>query len=208
MSLYAQDRTHRTRQVVGDLVVAGWVVAWVLVGRAVHDVVGRLAAPGRALERAGLSLEDGLRATADGVGRAPVLGDDLRGPFDAAGDAALALARAGVDVQTGAERVAVLAGVSVAGWPVLLVAGAWALHRWRTARRLAVVRRVLAGPDGVDLLALRALAHAPLSRLAAVGPDVAGAWRRGDPEVVAALAAVTLRDAGLAPPGRPPGSRG
>lgn len=199
MSLYAEVPARRARQVAGDLLVLAWVVAWVLAGRAVHDVVVRLAEPGRALESAGRSLEEGLRAAADGVARTPVLGDDLRAPFDSAGDAALALAGAGVDVQTGAERVAVLAGVSVAAWPVLVVAGAWALHRWLSARRAARVRAVRDSPAGADLLALRALAGAPLGRLADVGPDVARAWRRGDRDVVDALAALTLREAGLRP---------
>ncbi|WNB87144.1 hypothetical protein [Cellulomonas sp. ATA003] len=146
MSLYAEIPARRARQLAGDTLVLAWVVAWVLVGRAVHDVVGRLAEPGRALESAGGALEEGLRDAAEGVARTPLLGDDLRAPFDSAGDAALALAGSGVDIQTGAERVAVLAGVSVAAWPVVLVAGVWAVHRWLSARRAARVRTVRDSP--------------------------------------------------------------
>jgi hypothetical protein len=58
---------------------------------------------------------------------------------------------------------------------------------------------VAAQPTGEDLLALRALATRPLNQLAGLGPDVAGAWRRGDPATVSALAALELRDLGLQP---------
>jgi hypothetical protein len=39
-----------------------------------------------------------------------------------------------------------------------------------------------------------------MHRLAKVSDDPAGAWRRGDPEVVRELALLALHDAGLAPP--------
>lgn len=204
MRLYAQRPARRARQVAGDLAVLSWVVAWVLVGRAVHAAVTRLGEPGRAVEDAGRSLEDGLRAAATALGRTPLFGDDLRTPFDSAGDAARTLAQAAADAQTAVGRAALLAGIGVALWPIVLAVGAWAVHRWRWARRAHAVRRVLDGPGGVDLLALRALASSPIPRLAAVGPDPAGGWRRGDPATVAALAALTLRDVGLEAPDHGP----
>ena len=54
----------------------------------------------------------------------------------------------------------------------------------------------------LDLFALRAMAHQPLHVLARVDPDPAGAWRRGEPDVVDRLARLELRSAGLRPPGR------
>ena len=199
MSFYAEIPARRARQVAGDALVVLWVVAWVAVGRAVHDAVARLGEPGRTLEAAGRSLEDGLRDAATGVGRTPHLGERLRAPLDSAGDAAATLARAGVDVQAGAARAALLAGLAVAVWPIVLAAGLWVAHRWRTARRARVAARLRDAPGGADLLALRALAQAPLGRLAAAGPDPAAGWRAGDPATVRALAALTLRDAGLRP---------
>jgi hypothetical protein len=200
MSLYAELPGRRTRQVLGDVLVLLWVAAWVAVGRAVHDAVARLAAPGRTLEEAGRSLADGLRDAAEGLGRTPLLGEELRAPVDSAGDAAATLARAGVDAQTGVGRAALVAAVAVAAWPVLLVVGAWVLRRWWWARRAAETRRVLAAPGGIDLLALRALVRAPLARLGEVGADPADGWRHADPGTVRALAALTLRDAGLRVP--------
>jgi hypothetical protein len=52
----------------------------------------------------------------------------------------------------------------------------------------------------LDLFALRAMANQPLHVLARISSDPAGDWRRRDPAVVRALAAVELRSAGLRPP--------
>lgn len=198
MGLYADVPALRTRQVTGDVLVLTWVAVWIAVGRVVHEQVGRLGAPGRTIEDAGRSLEDGLRSAGRGVARTPLLGDDLQAPFEGAGDAAASLAAAGTAVQDGVGRAAVIAALAVAAWPVLLVLGGWVLHRWRQVRRVAVGRRLVATPAGRDLLALRTLAHAPLRSLA--DDDVAG-WRRGDPEVVGRLAARGARGMGVSPPG-------
>lgn len=206
MPLYADAPARRLRQVLGDVLVLAWVAGWVAVGRAVHAAVLRLAGPGRTLEDAGRSLEGGLRDAAERLGAAPLVGDDLRAPLDAAGDAAAGLAAAGVDAQTAVGRAAMLTALAVAAWPALLGAAAWGLHRWRWARRAAAVRTLLAREDGPDLLALRALAHAPLRRLAAVGPDPVAGWRRRDPGTVRALAEVSLHDVGVrVRPGPPAG---
>ena len=55
--------------------------------------------------------------------------------------------------------------------------------------------------EDLDLFALRALARQPMHRLAKISDDPAGAWRRGDPEVVRRLAVLELREVGLKPPG-------
>jgi hypothetical protein len=191
------------RRLLADGLVLLWVLGWLVVGRAVHAQVMRLAEPGRTVEQAGRSLQDGLLDAGRTVARAPLLGRELQAPFDAAGEAASRLAGAGVAVQDGVGRTALVAAVAVAGWPIVVVLAGWAAHRWRVRRRALVARRLLARPDGVDLLALRALAGAPLERIATVAPDAAGAWRRGDPDVTERLAAVALADLGLRPVGRP-----
>ena len=57
----------------------------------------------------------------------------------------------------------------------------------------------------LDLFALRALANRPLPRLTEISPDPVEAWRRGDSEVVRALAALELRSIGLRPVHGPDG---
>lgn len=197
MGLYADVPALRVRQVVGDVLVVLWVVLWVAVGRAVHEQVSRLAAPGRTIEDAGRSLEDGLRSAGREVARTPLVGDDLQVPFESAGDAAASLAAAGTAVQDGVARAALLTALAVAAWPILVVVVGWVVHRWRQVRRVAVGRRLVATPAGRDLLALRTLAHAPLRSL--TDDDVAG-WRRGDPDVVTRLAARGARGLGVRPP--------
>ncbi|GGC16631.1 hypothetical protein [Cellulomonas carbonis] len=203
MALYADLPARRTRQLLGDVLVVAWVLLWVAVARAVHAQVSALAGPGRTLEDAGRTLEGGLSDAGEAIGRAPVIGDELRAPFDTAGGAAATLAEAGIAVQDGVARTAVVAALAVAAWPVLVVAGAWVLHRWRGVRRAAAARRLLTAPGGTDLLALRALARVPLRDLAALGPDVASAWRRGDEDVVASLAALTAAEVGVRVPTPP-----
>lgn len=203
MALYAQTPWRRTRQLVGDLLVILWVVAWVRVGLWVHEVVGRLAAPGRTLEDAGSSLSDSLGSAGDTVARVPLVGDDVRAPFDSAGGAADSIARAGVEVQEGAAQLALVLGVLVAAVPVLLVVGAWLRARVRFVRRARAAARILDSAADLDLFALRALATQPVRALARVSDDPANAWRRGDPDVVRALASLELRSLGLrAPAGR------
>jgi hypothetical protein len=200
MSLYADQPARRLRQVLGDVVVLMWVVAWVLVGRAVHDVVAGLAAPGRTLESAGTSLEAGLTSAGERVGDLPLVGDTLREPFASAGGAAASISDAGTAFQEGVGQAALLSALAVALWPVLLVLVLWLRTRLRFARRSAAARRLLRDGTDLDLFALRALARLPLPVLARVGEDPAGAWRRGDERVVRALAALDLEASGVALP--------
>lgn len=201
MNLYAEQGARRTRQVVGDVLVLAWVVVWVLVGKAVHDAVAQLAAPGRTLEDAGTSLEGGLGDASRAVSGVPLVGDALSAPFDSAGGAASSITTAGVEIQETVGQAATVAGLSVALWPILVVVAGWVAVRLRFARRASAARRLVDGGADLDLFALRALTRLPLRTLARVDADPAGAWRRGEPDVVRALAALELRDVGLRLPG-------
>ncbi|GEK20485.1 hypothetical protein [Cellulomonas xylanilytica] len=200
MILYAQTPWRRTVQVVADLLVIGWVVLWVRAGQWVHEVVGRLAAPGRTLEAAGSSLSDSLDSAGDTVARVPLVGDDVRAPFTAAGGAADSIADAGVEVQEGAHQIALLLGLTISAIPILLVVAVWLITRARFVSRARAATRILDSAADLDLFALRALASQPVRALARVSDDPADAWRRRDPEVVRALAALELHALGLRAP--------
>jgi hypothetical protein len=200
VTLYAQTPWRRAGQLLGDLIVLGWIVIWVRAGLWVHDVVERLAAPGRTLERAGDSLSDSMASAGDTVARLPVIGDEARAPFTAAGGAGDSIARAGVEVQNGAVHLAVLLGLVIAVIPIVLVAAVWLYSRMRFVNRARAARRILDSAADLDLFALRALATQPVRTLARVSDDPANAWRRGDPEVVRALASLELRSLGLRAP--------
>ena len=54
MKLYADVPRRRTAQIVADLAMLAWVAGCVLLGRALHDAISALAAPGRRLENGDL----------------------------------------------------------------------------------------------------------------------------------------------------------
>lgn len=200
MTLYAQTPWRRTRQIVADLLFVGWVVLWVRAGQWVYEVVGYLAAPGRTLEDAGSSLSESLTSAGDTVARVPLIGDDVRAPFTAAGGAADSIAQAGVEVQDGAMQVALLLGLTIAAVPILLVGAVWLAARVRFVSRARAARGILDSAADLDLFALRALATQPVRALARVSDDPANAWRRRDAGVVRALASLELRSLGLREP--------
>jgi hypothetical protein len=93
---------------------------------------------------------------------------------------------------------------------VLLPVG-WLMLRWlparlRYAREAGAARRLLAGTPDLEILAARALATAPLPRLAALPAGTGAAWRAGDPAAVRALAGLEVGRLGLRlPDAVPPG---
>lgn len=197
MKLYADAPGRRVRQVAADVLLLVWVWLWVRVGLAVHDATLALAAPGRQLEEAGSGLASRLRDAGSSVEGIPLVGDEVRGPFDGAGDAADRIAAAGTAQVEAVGTLADWLGATVAAIPVLVVAGVHLPLRWRFVRAATAGRRLVDAGGDVDLFALRAMSHQPLHRLARISGDPAGAWRRGDADVVRALAELELRDVGL-----------
>ena len=196
MKWYAELPAVRTRQLVRDTAVLGWVLLWIWLGEKVHDGVRRLAAPGRELEDAGGGLTSGLSSAADRAGDVPLVGDGLRAPLAAAADAGGALERAGAAQQAAVDHLALLLALLVAGLPILWAVASWLPARLRWGREAAAAVRLR---GDVDLLALRAATARPLSALATLGPEPVGRWRRGEPGAAQALAGLELRELGLRP---------
>ncbi|HZH21057.1 MAG TPA: hypothetical protein VEZ18_12760 [Geodermatophilus sp.] len=198
MRLYADSPTVRARQVAADLGMVAWLVLWALVARAVHGAVLALAEPGRAVEDLASSVADSMASAAEAAEDVPLVGDELAAPFDALGSAGDSVGGAGQAAQDAVGTLATVLAVVL----VLLPVG-WALLRWLTWRlgwaRAAGAARRLAAADP-DVLAARALATAPLSRLAALPPGTADGWRAGDPAATRTLAAVELERLGLPAP--------
>ncbi|SDN68640.1 hypothetical protein [Geodermatophilus sp. DSM 45219] len=195
MPLYAPSPALRGRQLAADLGMVAWLVLWVVVARTVHGAVLALAEPGRAVEDLGASVAGSMSSAAEAAEDVPVVGDDLAGPFEALGSAAGSVGGAGQAAQDAVGTLATVLAVVLVVLPV-----GWALLRWLPWRlgwaRAAVAARRLAAADP-DVLAARALATAPLSRLAALPPGTADAWRSGDPAATRALASVELARLGL-----------
>lgn len=197
MVFYAASPARRARQIAADLVVLIWVYACVRAGQAVHEATLRLGAPGRQLEQAGRDIGANLHSAAARVGDLPLVGADVRGPLDQAASSTETLVRAGQDLQTAVGRLALLLGVLIAAVPILLMLVVWLPARLRFARRAGAARRFVDADADLDLFALRAMAGQPMHLLARISDDPAGAWRRGDADVVRALAALELRSVGL-----------
>jgi len=197
MTLYAQDPVLRTRQVVSDVAVAVWVVAWLLLAWALHELLRHLERPGALLEDAGGRLVGAAGGAGDRVAGLPGVGDRLRAPFDAVADGGRAVVRAGASQQDAAGSLALWLPLVLAAIPIAYVLARHLPGRVRWAREAGAARVLLAGaPDG-RLFALRALASAPLEDLLEVAPDPLAAYEAGH---ITPLADVELRRLGLRVP--------
>ncbi|MFE0589091.1 hypothetical protein [Micromonospora echinospora] len=197
MRIYADRFPTAARQLVTDLLVIAWVYVAIRGAMWLHDLVQRLAVPGQKLEGAGRGLADNLADASGKIGRVPLVGDELTTPFERAAEAARSVADAGRDQQELVDQLALALAVAVLVFPLGLVLFGWLPLRLRWMRRAGAAAALRSAPAGRDLLALRALAGQPLGRLTRIAPDVAEAWRRGDPDTVDALAALELRELGL-----------
>jgi hypothetical protein len=200
MKLYADAPGHRSRQVVGDVLLALWVAVWVKLALVVHGATLALATPGEQIEQAGTGLAGKLRDAGSSVGGIPLVGDDVRAPFDGAGDAADQIAAAGSAQVEAVHTLAFWLGLAVGAIPILVLVAVYLPLRWKFVREATAGQRFVDSGSDVDLFALRAMANQPLHRLARISDDPVGAWRDGDPAVVRALAVLELRDVGLRPP--------
>jgi hypothetical protein len=200
--LYADLPARRSRQILADLLMLLWVVSWAFAARAVHAAMMTLAEPGRALEDAGDSFRDRMVGAGDRVDDLPLLEDRLAEPFRDVSGVGTEIASAGTDLVTAAERVSLVAALTTAAVPILLVGAVWLAVRLSWVRRATAAVRFVDAREDLDLFALRAMTRQRLPALARISDDPAGAWRRGDRTVITALAELELADMGLRPPRR------
>ncbi|QEO10153.1 hypothetical protein [Protaetiibacter larvae] len=202
MRLYADFAARRTAQIVADAIAVLVLAAAVAVAVVVHGAIWALGAIGSQLESAGTGFADTMGDIGDRLGGIPLLGDGIRGPFDAASGAGGSLADAGRATQGIIETSATLVAIAIVAVPLVILVFAWLLPRLRFARRAAQVRELAALEDGEALLALRALDDATSKELAAISPHPLRDWRDGDSRAVHALAALEARTAGVRLPER------
>jgi hypothetical protein len=200
MRFYADSSVRRTLQIAGDLGVVLWVWFWVTIAHQVHDATLRLATPGHKIDSSATDLADRLRDAGRSVADVPLVGQSVRSPFDKAGGAASGLADAGQQQVSAVGSLAHWLGLAVALIPILMLLWFYLPPRIRFVRRATAGQRYLDSGADLDLFALRAMSHQPLHVLAQVDPDPAGAWRRGEPDVIDQLARLELRSVGLRPP--------
>jgi hypothetical protein len=205
MRLYAQNPALRLRQLAADVGLLVWVVVWVLAARAVHGAVLLLAGPGQAVEDLGRSVGGSMESAAGAAEDVPLVGDELSAPFDALADASGSVRGAGQSAQDAVDTLATILAVALVVLPVGWLLLRWLPWRMRWLREATAAGQLLtatsAGGADLELLAARAMATAPLPRLAALPPGTGAAWRAGDPAAVRALAALELDRLGLRLPG-------
>jgi hypothetical protein len=194
VKLYAETAGLRARQVLGDLATLAWTAAWVWAGVALYRLVGKLAVPGARLEQAGGGFAGDISEIQQKVGRIPVVGGDLQGPFGRLAGVGRTLADAGATQQQVVHQLAFWLGVLVAAVPIAALLVTWLPRRVAWAREAGAASRLRLGGADLELFAFRAVANRPLRELRRVTADPAGALRAGDYQ---ALADLELRSLGL-----------
>ena len=197
MKLYSDYAGHRTRQIIVDVLAAVAIAAWAWLGYTVYTLVMNLADFGVQMEESGAGFKKTMVDISENLSGIWLIGDGIKAPFDAASDAGSTLEQAGQAQQVAVQQLATGLGIGIAVLPILTILVFWLVPRIRFVRRAATATAMLKQGASIDLLALRALANQRVSALSAVDPDVAGAWRRSDPDVLRTLANLELRSSGV-----------
>ncbi|GAA3697354.1 hypothetical protein GCM10022204_11660 [Microlunatus aurantiacus] len=198
--IYAQRRVRMLGQLASDLFVLLWVVLWWFVGRATERTVDAIATPARRSGDAARQLRDQIQEAAEQTSRVPGLGAELRKPFDGAVLSLQDVISAADQQVASVERAGLLLGWLVFLIPAVLLLVIWLPVRVRFFLRARAAQRFLDAEADLDLFALRAMVAQPMHVIARISDDPVAAWRRGDREVIHALATVELRRSGLNPP--------
>lgn len=197
MRWYADAPAVRTRQVLADLLVVGWVVAWVGVGRWVFGLVMTLAAPAEPLRDAGTGLGERMDEISGRVGGLPLVGDQLVESFGRVAGVGTDLVAAGDRLESSVRTVAWVVSLVSVATPVLMVLLLWGAARWSWARRAARLGHRTGDDGSLELLALRALVRQDPRRLQEAVDDPLAAFRSGDREAWRRLADLELAEVGL-----------
>lgn len=182
---------------VGDIWFVFWTLAWIWAAFKLHDLVMNLAAPGLAIRDGATSLGDSIASAGDSIGGVPLVGESLASPFEGMSSAAMAIADAGAAEAEAVSKLALFLSVALGIVAIASYAVVWIPIRIAFIRRATAAQKFVDADEDLDLFALRAMTRQPLHILARISDDPAGAWRRGDPAVVRALAALELRAEGL-----------
>jgi hypothetical protein len=187
VKLYAETAGLRARQLLGDLATLAWTAAWVAAGLTLYRLVERLAVPGARVEQAGSDFAGDVAEIQQRIGRVPVVGDQLQGPFGRLAGTGRTLAEAGATQQEVVHQLALWLGVVAAAVPVVTLLLVWLPRRVAWAREAGAASRLRMDGADLELFAIRAVANRPLRELRRVSADPAGALRAGEHQPLADL---------------------
>lgn len=202
MNVYARSSRLLVAQVLADAAMLAWIAACWWCGRLADSFLRGLAQPAVDAGRAATQVKGQLTDAADQVKDLPLVGDQLRAPFDQVSGSVDGLVQA-----ADAQVVAINQAATATGWavflaPVLLALAFWLPWRVAQVRAARQLKSLSSSPAGDELLALRALATQPLAALMNVTSDPVAVWRSGDPEAMRRLADVALHAGGVSRPRR------
>ena len=200
MGFYAQRPGRLAGQLLGDVLVLLWTIAWGVVGIVVDRTVSQLAGPARQTAETAGRISGNFSDAADQAAQVPGLGEQLRRPFDSASGSLGDLIASADRTVEAVNQIAALMGWVAFLIPVTLLVAFWLPRRIRFYRLARAAQAFLDDRADLDLFALRAMATQPMHVLARISPDPVGAWRSGDRAVIDQLADVELRRSGLRMP--------
>jgi hypothetical protein len=198
VKLYAERPARAARQVLADVLALGWLAGFGFAAEQGRALMLRLQTPATGITNAGTSISDAFADAARTAAKVPFVGAQLAAALDNGRAAGQSLAGVGEQQLSTIASLATGTAVLVAMVGVLPALVIWLPLRIRYARLAGAA--VACRERDADLLALRALTSVPVRRLRTVTDDPASSWRRGDPDVVRALAALELRRLGLRAP--------
>jgi hypothetical protein len=203
LKFYPDRPGRRFAQLLLDVAALIWAGVWVAAGMAVYRQVTALWLVSDAISGTGRTFNSWITDFRHAVPRnIPLIGDYLSSAANAlqkhTGDP---LIQTGAQAHDSINQVAVALAVVTAAPPILIVGGLYVIWRWRRAREmgsaLAFVRAAERSgtiDQARALLAFRAVATLPFSRLMRASQDPVGDLSGGRHDH---LAAEMLRSAGL-----------
>ena len=194
MKWYADRPVRLTRQLIADLLAAGWVAFWIWVATTAHDWVLELRAPGDGLVNAGGDIRDVFTNAANKARGVPLVGDDLSGALGSGTKAGETLIGAGNTQISVVQDTAFWLATALIVIPVLFLLITWLPLRLRYAFKAANAAKL---KDKPDLLALRALTSLKPKELSKFPSDPAVGWRTGDTDTIDELARRQLAALGV-----------
>ncbi len=197
MKIYSDFALRRTFQITIDVLAIGAIVFGIWLGTVVASTIAALAEVGKQLENAGAGFKGAMTDAGAALGTIPFFGDAVRAPFDAASSTGTVLEDAGQTTQSFILTTSMITGLVVAGVIVVTVLWLWLKRRIGFAVRATEANRLARMGDGDDVLALRALVNGSRKGLTLIGPQPLRDWRSGDHVVIAKLADLELREAGV-----------
>jgi hypothetical protein len=155
-----------------DVAIAGWLIAWIVLGVAVANQVKQLGNLSDTAVLAGTAIEQ-TADVLDQIGRIPLVGTPVGDLADSIRRTGESARENGTASRDDVNDLSVLLGLSIALIPTIPLAAVWIPLRIRWRREKQAVKRALASgsPDLERLLAERARTSLPLDQVLALEAD-------------------------------------